>query len=210
MRAFRLLVLLWALAPLPLAAAEASSDDAAPVPVFAEGDVIRSGDIGKIRPFLPEAFWENRRFFFYEGMRIDIGPAQADYTPAAAYQAATERFRGEARIGPGSSLENYTAGQPFPMDAIECLEDPQAGAKIIWNFDYQWRGDGARARFLYSYWDRGERVPLFFAARRRSSSLPIAWSRSSSIPGAAISTRTRSARRPSVSSWRNPFGRAVS
>ena len=29
------------------------------------------------------------------------------------------------------------------------------------------RGDGARARFLYSYWDRGERVPLYFCGKSK-------------------------------------------
>ena len=41
------------------------------------------------------------------------------------------------------SLEGYTAGQPFPMDEIDCTGDPQAGAKIMWNFDYKWGGAGA-------------------------------------------------------------------
>jgi hypothetical protein len=135
---------------------------AGPVPEFQEGDVIRYNQIEKLRPFLPDEFWENRSFFFYEGMKIDIGPFQADYSEAAEYAAATERFRGQARIGPDDSLENYTAGQPFPMDEIDCLGDPEAGVKIIWDFDYQWRGDGNRAHFFYSYWMRGQQVPVWF------------------------------------------------
>jgi hypothetical protein len=133
-----------------------------PVPDFAEGDVLRYHQIEKLRPFLPEEFWEHRRFFFFEGMKIEIGPFRRDYAPAAAYQAATERFRGESRIGPDGSLVGYTAGQPFPMEDIDCHGDPDAGRKIIWDFDYQWRGDGGRARFYYTYWDRGEKVPLWF------------------------------------------------
>jgi hypothetical protein len=153
---------LCALAPLVLGGAALADDVAPPAPAFAEGDVIRYHEIEKLQDFLPREFWEHRNFFFYEGMKIDIGPTQADYAPAAEYVAATERFRGQARIGPDDSLVNYTAGQPFPMDEIDCLGDPQSGAKIIWNFDYQWRGDGARADFFYSYWDRGKQVPLWF------------------------------------------------
>jgi hypothetical protein len=33
-------------------------------PTFAEGDVIQYHQIEKLRPFLPEPFWEHRRFFF--------------------------------------------------------------------------------------------------------------------------------------------------
>ena len=70
----------------------------------------------------------------------DIGPTTPffrDYSPAPEYDAATARFKGEARIGPESSLEDYTAEQPFPMEEIDCLGDPRAGEKIDWNFDYQ-------------------------------------------------------------------------
>ncbi|MEE9606520.1 MAG: DUF1329 domain-containing protein [Myxococcota bacterium] len=133
-----------------------------PTPPFREGDVIRYREIDKIRPYLPKEVWDHRSLFFYEGLKLDVGPIQRDYSPAREYVAATERFRGRARLGPDNSLENYTAGQPFPMDQIDCLGDPQAGAKIIWNFDYQWRGDGARARWIYTYWDLGRRLPLWF------------------------------------------------
>jgi hypothetical protein len=76
--------------------------------------------------------------------------------------AATERFRGQARLGPDGSLEHHVAGQPFPMAEIDCRADPDAGVKIAWNFDQRWDGDGAAAHFLYSYWDRGEELPLFY------------------------------------------------
>ncbi len=136
-------------------------------PDFAEGDVITHDALSKIRPYLPPEFWANQDFFFYEGMRMEIGPSYRDYSPPEAYQAATERFKGEARIGPENSLENYTAGQPFPMDEIDCEGDPQAGAKIIWNFDYQWSGSGGSSEYYYSYWDRGEELPLFYEGTAR-------------------------------------------
>ena len=103
-------------------------DAGALVPAFREGDIITLDQIEKLRPFLPEEFWDYRDLFFYEGMRLEIGPSDRDYGPAAEYLAATERYRGEPRIGPDNSLENYTAGQPFPMDEIDCLGDPHASA----------------------------------------------------------------------------------
>ena len=136
-------------------------------PAFREGDVIPFDQIERLRPYLPPEFWANRDFFFYEGMRLEIGAFHADYSPAPAYVAATRRYQGQARLGPEGSLENYTAGQPFPMEAIDCRADPQAGVKIMWNFDYQWEGDGRNTHFLYSYWDRGERLPLFYEGTSR-------------------------------------------
>ena len=118
--------------------------------------------IGKLQPFLPPEFWANRDFFFYEGMKLEIGPFHRDYAEPPAWQEASRRFAGQARIGPDESLENYTAGYPFDPAAISCSGDPQAGVKHMWNFAYRWEGDGADARYYYSYWDRGEELPLFF------------------------------------------------
>ena len=34
--------------------------------------------------------------------------------------------------------------------------------KIIWNFLKAWNGDGARSTWSYTYWDRGEQLPLYY------------------------------------------------
>jgi hypothetical protein len=140
-------------------------------PAFKEGDVITYDKLDSLKPFLPPEFWANRDFFFYEGMRLQVGPFYADYSPAKEYQAATEKYKGTARVGPDDSLENYTAGQPFPMDQIDCKGDPQAGTKVMWDFDYQWEGDGVFAHFFYSYWDRGEQLPLYYEGTSRTIQL---------------------------------------
>jgi hypothetical protein len=157
----RLPTLLAILVAVP-ASGQQAEDAGASVPSFEEGDVISFGEVEKLRAFLPKEFWDNRDFFFFDGMQLTVGPTQADYTPAAAYKEATERFRGQPRIGPDGSLENYTAGQPFPVDEIDCENDPNAGVKYMWNFDQQWRGGGGGAKFFYSYWDRGEQLPLYY------------------------------------------------
>ena len=149
-----------------------AQEDVGPgAPSFSEGDVITMDQIDKLKPFLPPEFWANRDFFFYEGMKLEVGPFHRDYAPAKVYRKATERFEGEPRIGPEESLENYTAGQPFPMEEIDCKSDPNAGNKIIWNFDYQWTGDGSDTHFYYSYWDRGEELPLFYEGTSKTISL---------------------------------------
>ena len=141
----------------------AQEQDAAVGATLNEGDVISFENIDKIRPYLPKDFWSNRDFFFYEGMELTIGPTQYDYSPADAYKAATERFRGQPRVGPDNSLENYVAGQPFPMEEIDCQGDPDAGTKMMWNHSYSWKGAGATGvSFYYSYWDRGEELPLYY------------------------------------------------
>ncbi|MGH7287756.1 MAG: DUF1329 domain-containing protein, partial [Myxococcota bacterium] len=123
-----------------------------------EGEVIGFDRVEELRPFLPVEFWQHRALFFYDGMQLEIGPARRDYRPAPEYRAITERHSSSVKLGPDGSLVGYLAGQPFPMDAIDCAGDPQAGVKVAWNFDRRWQGNGSKHRFRTSFWDRGEEL----------------------------------------------------
>ena len=166
----RALGALLVIATLSASSARAAEDAGGAVPTFKEGDVISLEETEKLRPFLPEEFWDNRDFFFYEGMRLEIGPADYDYSPSDAYKLATEKHRGKARIGPDNSLENYFGGQPF-AEEIDCEGDPQSGVKIMWNFANRWSGAGGVVSFFYSYWDRGEQLPLYYQGTSRGVKL---------------------------------------
>ncbi len=155
-----LLVVLMLMTLVAPALAQAAEDADGLTPAFKEGDVVTFDQIEKLKPFLPEEFWDNRDFFFYEGMQLEIGPTQFDYDTNVQTLDANKKFAGQAKIGPDNSLENWTAGYPFDRDKIDCKGDPQAGVKIIWNFTAL-RGDG-HASFFYSYWDRGEQLPLYY------------------------------------------------
>jgi hypothetical protein len=172
-RPTRVLATLATLSGFVLAAAALAqeAEDAIGAPTFRQGDVISLDKIESIKNYLPPEFWANRDFFFYEGMKLEIGPFFENYAPAEAYKNATAQFAGQAQIGPDNSLESYTAGQPFPMDQIDCKGDPEAGAKIIWNFDYRWGGDGTRTKYYYSYWDRGEELPLYYEGTSKTIKL---------------------------------------
>jgi len=150
--------LLAAAAPL----AYAADDAPAGAPTFKEGDVITFDKLDSLKEFLPKEIWANRDFIFFEGMQLEIGPFQKDYSPAQVYKDATAKFAGQAKLGPDGSLEGYTAGQPFPLDQVDCKGDPDAGTKIIWNFHYRWAPPSGLSSFYYSYWDRGEELPLYY------------------------------------------------
>jgi len=161
MRSRVALALLFAWFLLSSERAALAAEDAAAT-ALREGEVIEFAQVDRLRPFLPPPIWQNRDFLFYEGMRLEIGPAFRDYSPPPVYQAATETNRGRARIGPDGSLAGYVAGQPFPIAEIDCANDPDAGIKMAWNFDYRWQGAGQGAHAYYSYWDRGEELPLYY------------------------------------------------
>ena len=161
MKLMAVLALFGALA-LPTGPSQAAEEDSVgPSASFQEGDVLGFDDIPKLRDFLPEEFWVNRDFFFYEGMQLEIGPFQRDYAESKQMHDATEAHHGSVRIGPDNSLQGYVAGRAFPSDQIDCSTDPQAGTKIMWSFQTGPGGNG-RASFYYSYWDRGEELPLYY------------------------------------------------
>ncbi|HTO09460.1 MAG TPA: DUF1329 domain-containing protein [Myxococcota bacterium] len=155
-------VLGFLLATQPALAAEQSSQDVLPNAPFKPGDVISFDQIEKLKDYLPPEFWENRDYFFYQGMQLAIGPTERKYGAADAYVAASNKYKAQARIGPDGSLENYHAGQPFATDSIDCKGDPDSGTKVIWNFNKAWNGDGAASEWSYTYWDRGEQLPLYY------------------------------------------------
>jgi hypothetical protein len=79
-------------------------------------------------------------------MRLEIGACFADYGPPDFYKAASETFRDRTRLLPNGGIDNYTAGQPFPMLEITA-EDPMAGAKWAWNVALRYQGAGFWAPF---------------------------------------------------------------
>jgi hypothetical protein len=166
---FRLAFLSILVAAAGTAHGQAAEDADALTPAFQEGDVLGFDDIEKLRPFLPEEFWDNRDFFFYEGMQLEIGPTDFDYSPSDVFNAATQEFHGQARIGPENSLEGFVAGRPFPREEIDCKSDPQAATKIMW--DFIGGGNSGEAHFFYSYWDRGEKLPLYYEGTGRTVGL---------------------------------------
>ena len=151
---------LGALALVPTPCRASGAEPPADFP-FAQGDRVDFAARKTLQPWVPAPIWAHRDLYFYDGMDMEIGPTERDYRPPALYRKASQANRGRARLGPDGSLLGYRGGQPFPMDAVEC-QDADAGSKIIWNFNYRWQGFGAEAHFRYTYWDRGEQLPLTY------------------------------------------------
>ena len=146
-----------------LASAAPAQEDVAPgAPSFKEGDTITFDQVESLKAFLPPEFWANRDFFFYEGMQLEIGPAHRDYAPARGYLAARRSSRARRKVGPEASLENYTAGQPFPRR--DRLQGRSAGRRedhLELRLPVGGRRRATRAGTT-RYWDRGEQLPLYY------------------------------------------------
>lgn len=124
----------------------ASGDDAeAPFP-FAPGDTLSLAQVETLRRFLPRPLWEYRDRFFYEGMRLEVGPCYRDYAAPAFFQEVTAKQAAPATLASDGGLAGWTAGLAFPPEAIEPA-DPGAGAKWAWNAATRYQAAGFRGRF---------------------------------------------------------------
>lgn len=129
---------------------QASRDDGgaledATATLLEPGMVVSKEALLALRSLLPEELWKYREIFFYDGMQMLIGPCHRRYVIPSHYRAASERFRGQARLDGDGNLEGYTAGLPFaPEDINDQARD--AALKWAWNFEKRYRGPGHRGR----------------------------------------------------------------
>jgi hypothetical protein len=120
-------------------------EDATATP-FQTGDVFEVDRLAVLQNYLPGFMWQERERFFYEGMRLEIGPCFADYAPPSFFQEATQRNAGKAKLDEDGGLEGYVAGLPFAPQTI-AVDDPQAGLQWFWNVQQRYQGAGFRGRF---------------------------------------------------------------
>ena len=104
-----------------------------------EGQALGIEDLPALKDLLPPELWKFRDVFFYEGMRLEIGPCHRVYPPGAWYADATKRFSGKARLDKNGNLHDDAAGLPFP--AIDPAS-PEAGVEWAWNYELRDRGAG--------------------------------------------------------------------
>jgi hypothetical protein len=128
-----------------LRARPGSTEDAAPLP-FQPGDVFGLDRINLLEDYIPGFIWENRERFFFEGMRLEIGPCFRDYGAPGFFGEATESFKGRAKLLDNGGLEDYVAGLPFSPQLI-VREDPEVGLKWLWNVEHRYQAAGFRGKF---------------------------------------------------------------
>ncbi len=122
-----------------------SHEDAVPI-LLREGMVLDTRGLLALRHLIPREIWHHRDQFFHEGMRMELGPCHRRYPVPSFYHKATQEFAGTARVDKDGNLRDYTAGVPFPPDAMD-PDDPKNGVRWAWNMAQRWRGAGAVGSF---------------------------------------------------------------
>jgi len=93
-------------------------------PAFQPGQHLTAKDQEALKPFLPAPLWE---YYVYPDMEMEIAPTGVYPTP----KEWGEKVDTDFELKEDGSLLGF-AGGGFPFPDIK-IEDPQAGAKIIWN-----------------------------------------------------------------------------
>lgn len=111
-----------------------------------EGMRLTLGDLMALAQLFPHEVWTFREAFFYDGMRMELGPCHRRYPTASFYQEATERFAERTELDAKGNLKEYVAGLPFPPDGID-VEAEDAPMRWAWNLQHRYRGAGPSGRF---------------------------------------------------------------
>ncbi|MGO9605920.1 MAG: DUF1329 domain-containing protein [Candidatus Binataceae bacterium] len=122
------------------------------------GDVITPANAYKVENLLSPG----NLILVKEGMQLNIIPSDKLEWPPP-YTTATEKYHAQVQLLPDGSLQNYVAGQPFPLLDPN---DPQMATKIMWNFGFRpLYSDDADLRFpeiaSFSASSKGEPLGFF-------------------------------------------------
>ena len=113
---------------------------------FQTGDSVALDRLAVLERYLPDFVWTHRERFFYEGMRLEIGPCFRSYGPPDFFAAATEQGRGKAKLAADGGLTGWTAGMPFHPSEI-APDAPDAGLRWLWNVQSRYQAAGFRGPF---------------------------------------------------------------
>jgi len=124
---------------------DSAQKDAVPT-LLREGMVLTYEDALSLQSLLPSEVWRHREQFFFEGMKLEIGPCHRRYPVPSFFSDATEEFAERAEVDEEGTLRRYVAGVPFPPDSIDPA-DADAGSKWAWNLQSRYRGAGPIGKF---------------------------------------------------------------
>ena len=118
-------------------------------PDFKAGDVLTSKDLARMAPFVPPGYLEQLDFPEFKATII----APVNHRPRQDYINCTEKYQNQVRLADDDALENYVCGQPFANSSIS-VDDPRAGIKVAWNFNWRWMHYGLSISDVVWVWDR--------------------------------------------------------
>ena len=113
-------------------------------PGYEPGVVINQDNVDQFQEILDSALYQ----FIKDGwVEITTAPT-TDFPLSEDYIDATRNHSDGVKLLDNGTLENVVAGRPFPNEPD--INDPNAGQKLIWNYQYGFNaGDAER---IYPFW----------------------------------------------------------
>ena len=144
--------------------------------IYKPGQVVTREQLDSLRPFLPPEMWEQRGLFFFDGMRLELGPCFRRYAPPDFFAESTRQFAGQSRLLENGGLVSGAAGLPFDPATLT-LEDPEIGQKWAWNVAHRYQAAGQFGDVRIVYADDGKTTvrivgDFFLAQLSRRADLP--------------------------------------
>ena len=121
------------------------------------GDTVTSSNASKVESLVSPGNY----ILVQHGMQMNIVPSEKLEWPPP-YTSATEKYHAQVKLLPDGSLQNYVAGQPFPLLDPN---DPEMATKIMWDYSF---------RPLYSD-DADLRFPEISAFKPDSKGEPVGY-----------------------------------
>ncbi len=93
------------------------------------GDVVGKDNVSLVRNLVSPG----NLVMVQQGMQMNIVPTEKLEWPPP-YKSATEKYSSQVQLASDGTLQNYIAGQPFPLLDPN---DPKIASKIMWNFSFR-------------------------------------------------------------------------
>lgn len=128
---------------------------------YTPGVEVNQSNVEQYKEILDDAMYK----FIKDGwVSIKTAPT-TDFPLSDDYVNATREFSGTVTVNDKGTLDGYTAGRAFPQTPD--LNDPQAGLKLVWNYQYGFNAGDSET--IHPFWwtfrnmknDKVERVLKF-------------------------------------------------
>jgi hypothetical protein len=138
--------------------------------------VVTREQLDGLQLLLPPELWERRDLFFFDGMRLELGPCFRRYAPPDFFADSTRQFSGQSRLLDNGGIASVAPGLPFDPTSLT-PEDPEIGQKWAWNVAHRYRAAGQFGDLRLVYVDHGKTTvrivgDFFFAQLSGRSDLP--------------------------------------
>ena len=111
---------------------------------YEPGVTVNQGNVDQYKAILDEALYR----FIKDGWVEIKTDVTTDFPLTDDYIQATRNNAGKVQINTDGTLQGYVAGRAFPAEPD--ASDPQAGQKLVWNYQYGFNSGDSET--IYPFW----------------------------------------------------------